>query len=79
MAYAKLEGAPSKLCLGGFFACSALEMRLEKIPILVAKDATRMGHPRLFILRSNLDAYCTTSTICCVRVADPEVAVTVRL
>jgi hypothetical protein len=23
--------------------------------------------------------YCTTSTICCVRVADPDVAVTVRL
>jgi hypothetical protein len=50
-----------------------------KIPTLVAKDATRMGHHRLSILRSNQRPYCTTRTICWVRVAVPEVAVTVRL
>ena len=48
-----VEGAPSKLRLGGVFACSAPADAAYKIPTLVAKDATRMGHPRLLIFRPN--------------------------
>jgi hypothetical protein len=43
------------------------------------KPETRNQKPETRNQKLHSTFYCTTSTICCVRVADPDVAVTLRL
>ena len=45
----------------------------------ISGDGSQFLKPETGKQKLHSTLYCTTNTICCVRVADPDVAVTVRL
>ena len=55
------------------------ELQVADAGAHISGDSSQFLKPETGKQKQHSTLYCTTSTICCVRVADPDVAVTVRL